>query len=247
MSVTFKMRSHILVRRPRCCFCKICTFLWWYLFPNITMQIFSSNRCDLSFLQYCRYFFDSFCGLQFSSTVIFATDRNSSACRTIHSFSFCTTFLRYGLCWMLWCRCWLIDIIRLSYASFITLRPRLPSLCDGYNRSTSELQWKLPVIFKTCLVFISMFLTSSFVQFKIPNFDVKTGKGNALCTMYWLYPLISLHHIFGTLLKYSLRMLSLLSEPLYETYLCHTFFYRLDLGSVHFEYFSRTFLLSLGR
>ena len=239
------MRSHILTRQ-QCCFCRIYTFLW-YLFPNKTLHCFLFKSLWSFFFAILWLFFDSFCGLQFSLTVIFATDRNSAACRTIHSFSFSTTFVRYGLRWMLWCRCWLVDIMRLSYASFTISSLRPPSFRHAYNRSTSELQWKLPVIFKTCLVFISMFLTSSFVQFKIPNFGVKTGKGNALCTMYWLYPLISLHHIFGTLLKYSLRMLSLLSEPLYETYLCHTFFYRLDLGSVHFEYFSRTFLLSLGR
>ena len=36
--------------------------------------------------------------------------------------------------------------------------------------------------------------------------------------MYLLYPLSSLHHIFLTLLKYSLRILSLVSEPLHEIF-----------------------------
>ena len=55
--------------------------------------------------------------------------------------------------------------------------PQPSSFHDAYNRSTSELQKKLPVRFKTFLVFIFIFLfLFIFLQSKISNVGVPAVK-----------------------------------------------------------------------
>ena len=202
--IPLKMRCDVLICGPTS---KIIDLTFLNRQPCIC---FSRNIWDLVLITYCWYNCPTSRGERFLFNSVLLWFISSFAILIITFYSPSMTLFKYMLFFLFWVKYCFVETILYSYADIISLIPLALSFFGIHNLSMALFLWKLLVIERIFLVFLSIPLITSIVQPSSPKVGINTGTANALWDMSLLFPEGSLGQTLRTLLKYSVTTLFLL-------------------------------------